>query len=437
MVYFPNFDIGLHPVDTMKSGVLRCKQSRYIIRKKKMKYIISIQFWLLSLCQIVYSQEELEELAGELDALNDQVVEERIAELDAQYESLTVHEVDPDAVQIENFVTAVDSWIDWTHLVITLGVEEELSEDFDFYHEKIEATLPRLTERLFDRCVQDHDISQIENLFYLYQISTQFADDEASLDIEEKLQSCGQFRLEFVSELRLMDGWLTTMESQVKFEVSHETAGFGSYRVLGSAEVNISGEINYSDNSVTITGVGFVDGVLKVTDFRSNDGDLELDWLMDSVPQEHVEFLHYGPPQNVIRQHSANHWAVLFASRCNAVLEQNTEIPTDLSEAVEGLEALNERLETATDLSSRTRILTEEIPIFVDLITPVSRIVEDFESIPSAQFDPERCDQNNVARIEGYFSGFIEKDWQQGEGNLIAYKEINNDNEKTVMKVYH
>ena len=189
-----------------------------------MKYTISILFWLLPLCQIVYGQEDFEELVGELDALNEQVSEERVAELDTQYDSLAVHELDPDTVQFEEFVTAVDSWIDWTHLVATLGVEEELSEDFDFYHEKIEETLPQLTERLFDRCVQNHDISQIENLLYLYQISTQFADDDASLDIEEKLQSCGQFRLEFFSELRLIDGWLTTMESQVEFEVSHETA---------------------------------------------------------------------------------------------------------------------------------------------------------------------------------------------------------------------
>ena len=111
-------------------------------------------------------------------------------------------------------------------------------------------------------------------------------------------------------------------------------------------------------------------------------------------------------------------------------------MPADLSVAVDGLEALNGRLESAIGRSSLTRMLAEEIPIFVDLIEPVDKIVERFEPVCSAQLDLEGCDQSNVARVDGYFSGFIEKDWQQGEGNLIAYKEINNDNEKTVMRVY-
>jgi hypothetical protein len=387
-----------------------------------MKYTSSILVCLLiPLCQIVYGQEDFEEQVGEL---ND------------RYDSLAVHGLDPGDVEFEEFVTAVDSWIDWTNHVATLGVEDELSEDSDFYHEKIEATLPQLTERLFDRCVQNHDISQIENLLHLYQLSTKFADDDASTDIEERLQSCGQFRLEFFSELRLMDGWLTIMESQVEFEVSHETAGFGSYRVLGSAEVNISGNINYNDGSTTITSLGFVDGVLKVTDFRWNNGNVELDWLMDPAPQEHLEFFHIGPPSKKEEQHTTDHWAVLLASRCNVVLEENTEIPADLSVALEGLEALSERMEAALAAGDLLGALGE-VSAFPDLIAPVDNIVEDFEPVSSPQLEPEGCDQSNVARVDGYFSGYIERDWQQGEGNLIAYKEINHNDEKTVMKIYH
>mgnify|MGYP001331666335 CR=1 FL=1 len=387
-----------------------------------MKYTASILVCLLTtLCQIVYGQEEFEKQVGEL---ND------------QYDSLAVHGLGPGDVEFEEFVTAVDAWIAWTNLVATLGVEDELSEEFDFYHEKIETTLPQLTERLFYRCVHNHDISQIENLLHLYQLSTQFADHEASTDIEEKLQTCGQFRLEFFSELRLIDGWLTTMEAQVEFEVSHETAGFGSYRVLGSAEVNISGNINYNDESATITSLGFVDGVLKVTDFRWNDGNVELDWLLDPVPQEHLEFLYIGPPSQKMEQHTTDHWAVLFDSRCNVALEENTEIPADLSVALEGLAALNEGLEASLAAGDLLGALAE-MSVFPDLIAPVDDIVENFEPVSSPQFDPEDCDQNNVARVDGYFSGYIERDWQQGEGNLIAYKEINHNNEKTVMKIYH
>ena len=78
-----------------------------------------------------------------------------------------------------------------------------------------------------------------------------------------------------------------------------------------------------------------------------------------------------------------------------------------------------------------------EVSAFPDLIAPVDNIVEDFEPVSSPQLEPEGCDQSNVARVDGYFSGYIERDWQQGEGNLIAYKEINHNDEKTVMKIYH
>ena len=397
-----------------------------------MKYTSFILVCLLMpLGQVVYGQEDLEAQVGEL---ND------------RYDSLAGHGLDPGDVEFEEFVTAVDSWIDWTNHVATLGVEDELSEEFDFYHENIAATLPQLTERLFDRCVQNHDISQIENLLHLYQLSTQFADDDASADIEEKLQSCGQFRFEFFSELRLMDGWLTTMESQVDFEVSHETAGFGAYRVLGSAEGNISGDIHYNDGSGGVTGLGFVDGVLKVTDFRWHNGNVELDWLMDPAPQEHLEFFSILPPMKK-EQHTTDHWAVLLASRCNVVLEANTEIPAERDPVLEELEALTEGLEAAVaagDLAGQILSATEALEgfnekwnAFPDEIAPVDNIVEDIEPVSSPQLDPEDCDQSNIARVDGYFSGYIERDWQRGEGNLIAYKEITRNNEKTVMKIYH
>ena len=114
---------------------------------------------------------------------------------------------------------------------------------------------------------------------------------------------------------------------------------------------------------------------------------------------------------------------------------------------LEELEALTEGLEAAVaagDLVGQILSATEALEsfnekwnAFPDEIAPVDKIVEDLEPVSSPQLDPEDCDQINVARIDGYFSGYIERDWQRGEGNLIAYKEITRNNEKTVMKIYH
>ena len=200
------------------------------------------------------------------------------------FEHLPSQQLNNNNISFASFETAMQAWQRWSSSVNSLGFAEQFPQAEHLAPNKLMKLIPALAEKMHQHCTQQHQLKQLKKMMDLLTLMTHFQLEKEinTAQLREKIESCGQFELEFQSHIIWPHKAKFNMavSAKVPFKIQ-----FNQTETLGS------GTLHYDHFSIDDTGdcrlvvTGKSNGTIEIADFQFINQQYQINLILKPLTE--------------------------------------------------------------------------------------------------------------------------------------------------------